>query len=645
MNITELSSLALSHLKKDNLREAEQLYQEILALQPDDINALHFLGVVYHRLKDYDRAVSLINKALLLRPDYFDAQNNLGIILQETGRFDEAIAAYEKALQIRPDSYQIHFNLGTLFDKQNQAKKAIDSYHRAIQLNPNYAEAYLNLGNIFSEIGQGDLSIRCYQRAIQITPDQPEMLNAIGVVLDKQHKLDESESYFRKAIKVNSEYAPAYHNLLMNMCYNANYDIQTVFTEHKNFAKQFEKPFPHPLFTNDRTLFRKLKIGYVSPDFRKHSVAYFLEPVLMARNKEDYEVFCYANLSIEDEVTDRLKQCADHWRNITELSDSQAFEKIRDDRIDILIDLAGHTAHNRLPLFARKPAPVQASWIGYPATTGLSAIDYRIVDAYTDPPGMTEQFNTEKLIRLPESFLCYLPDRDSPEVGSLPALSTGRVTFGSFNKLSKLSTKMFALWADILVDTPHSFLMLKTVSFSDKATCQHIADIFAQRGIFSDRFQLIPWVASTREHLELYNKIDIALDTFPYNGTTTTCEALWMGVPVITLAGHGYGSRVGASLLSNVGLSDLIATTYEEYRNLVIALAGDRHRLQALRGGLRDMMACSPLTDAKRFTGHLEECYRRIWKEWCREKIGAEDSKEKDSRIPGAKGSSEMPIT
>lgn len=618
MNTTELSALALSQLKEGNLHEAEHLYQRILSKWPDDVNALHFLGVVYQRLKQYDRAIAFINKALLFRPDYFDAHNNLAIIFQETGKIQEAVTAYEKALQLKPDSHQIYFNLGTLFEKNMQAKKAIDCYYEALRLNPRYTEAYINLANLFSDMGQSVLALRCYHQALEIKPAQAEVLCSIGVVLDKQSGLEESEMYFREAIKANPAFAPAYHNLLMNLCYNPKYDMQAIFSEHKKFAERFEQPPLYSLHTNDRAPDRKLRIGYLSPDFRKHSVAYFFEPVLMAHDKEHFEVFCYANLSVEDEVTKRLRQCADHWRSIGEMSDTQALELIRSDGIDILVDLAGHTGHNRLLLFALKPAPVQVSWIGYPATTGLSAIDYRIVDAHTDPPGMTEEYYSEKLARLPESFLCYLPDKDIPAAGSLPALSAGRITFGSFNKLSKISAEMFSLWAEILKEIPGSFLLLKTVSFSDNDICRTIADIFARKGIGSDRFALLPYIASTREHLELYNKIDIALDTFPYNGTTTTCEALWMGVPVVTLAGNAYGGRVGASLLSNAGLQDLIAATPEEYKKIAISLAGDINRLQALRSGLRERLSRSPLTDAKRFTLHLEACYRTMWQEWCK---------------------------
>ena len=288
-----------------------------------------------------------------------------------------------------------------------------------------------------------------------------------------------------------------------------------------------------------------------------------------------------------------------------------------EDKIDILIDLAGHTAANRILVFARKPAPIQVSWIGYLATTGLSTIDYRIVDSYTDPIGKTEQFYTETLIRLPENSLCYLPDRDSPEIGPLPALSTGHITFGSFNNFAKITPEVFTLWARVLNELPESRLILKGISFSDETTCQYAINMFTQRGIAAERITLQSWDPSPK-HLESYNQVDIGLDTFPFNGATTTCEAMWMGVPVITLAGAAYHSRAGISLLSNVGLQELIATTHDEYLGIAINLSSDIEKLQLLRTSLRDRMSHSPLTDAKRFTANLEMCYRKMWENWCK---------------------------
>jgi predicted O-linked N-acetylglucosamine transferase (SPINDLY family) len=300
------------------------------------------------------------------------------------------------------------------------------------------------------------------------------------------------------------------------------------------------------------------------------------------------------------------------------MSDQIAADLIHEDKIDILIDLAGYTANNRIPIFTFKPAPVQVTWIGYPATTGLSAMDYKAIDSYTDPPGMTEQFYTEKLIRLPESYLCYLPYRDSPDILDLPCLKAGHITFGSFNNLSKTSERVIETWSQILTLVPNSHLIMKTFSLSDAMVCNYVMEKFNQKGINSNKISLLPIDLSTKSHLDKYNRIDIGLDTFPYNGTTTACEALWMGVPVITLSGKTHASRVGVSLLSNVGHKELIANAQEDYIEIAVKLAHDRERLLSLRRGLRDRMAQSPLTDAKRFTANLEKSYREIWIQWCK---------------------------
>jgi predicted O-linked N-acetylglucosamine transferase (SPINDLY family) len=312
-----------------------------------------------------------------------------------------------------------------------------------------------------------------------------------------------------------------------------------------------------------------------------------------------------------------MRHYADHWRNISGMSDEKAVESIGEDGIDILVDLAGHTANNRLLLFARKPAPVQVSCIGYLATTGLSAIDYRIADRYTDPPGLTGKYYTEKLVRLPDSFLCYLPDRESPEIGTLPALTAGHISFGSFNKLAKVSPEVISTWSEILKAVPESRLIMKAFSFFDRMTREHTINRFAQNGIGPERIILLSWDPSPK-HLQSYNLVDIGLDTFPFNGAATTCEALWMGVPVITIEGAAYHSRAGISLLSNAGLADFIAKTYDEYIQIAVNAANDIKKLQSLRQRLRDMMAHSPLTDAKRFTANLEKCYRTMWKRWCK---------------------------
>lgn len=617
MDTSEYFAVAYRLLTHGNYREAEILYREILDTNPDDVNALHFLGVVYHHLERDDLAVTHIQKAVRLQPNYADARINLGIVYQATGRLDEAREEYEHAIRLDPTSALAWYNLANLHREQKKPKEAIDCYSRALEFDPRLVDAYVQLGNIFRDIGQSALAIKCYQQALHVKPDAVEVINSIGATLDTQYRLTEAETYFRKAVEINPSQAQSYSCLLMNLCYSGRYDVETVFVEHRKFGEFFEKGYRPRKHANDRTPDRRLRIGYVSPDLRKHSVAYFVEPVLMSHAKEEVEIFCYANQSPGDEVTERLKSYADQWRVIYGMDDARVFEIVQADRIDILVDLAGHTALNRLTLFAMKPAPVQASWIGYPATTGLETIDYRVTDALVDPPGKTERFYSEELMRLPECFLCYLPDPESPDVRALPLLTSRTITFGSFNNLSKITPRMFSLWAELLRALPDSTLVLKTVAFVDETARRRVSDLLIGSGVSPERFRLLPWTTSTREHLDTYNQIDIALDTFPYNGTTTTCEALWMGVPVVTLAGAGYGARVGASLLSNVGLSDLVATTEEEYRRICLSLARDVDRLTILRTGLREMMRNSPLMDAARFTRNLERCYRDMWRVWC----------------------------
>jgi predicted O-linked N-acetylglucosamine transferase (SPINDLY family) len=414
------------------------------------------------------------------------------------------------------------------------------------------------------------------------------------------------------------DFATSYSNLLLSMNYT-HHDTGTIFQEHLNYARQFAASLASdiPPYTNELIPDRRIRIGYVSPDFRRHSVNYFIEPVLAAHTREQFEVFCYSDVVSPDEVSHRIQTYPVQWRDIVGMTDAQIAALVRSDRIDILVDLAGHTGYNRMLLFARKPAPVQVSWLGYPNTTGLKAVDYRIVDGYTDPPGLTDPFYTEKLTRMPESFLCYQPEQDSPEIGPLPSLQAGHITFGSFNIISKVTPEAVALWADILKKVPDAKLFLKAKSLFDKGTREYLGALFLQQGIPMDRLIFKFHTASYKEHLAMYNSIDIALDTFPYNGTTTTCEALWMGVPVVTLAGDRHASRVGKSLLTNIGLPELVAETENAYIDIAVKLAADIDRLRFLRERLREMMRQSPVCDATGFTANLENCYREMWRTYC----------------------------
>jgi protein O-GlcNAc transferase len=652
MSFDQTIKSALENHRAGNLQKAEFIYKNILIKRPNDVDALHLLGVLRHQLGDYDSAITYIRKAIEIDIGFAEGYNNLGNVIRDMGQIDEAEIYYQKALQIDPNFAIAYNNLGNIYTEKKLPDKAIFFLNKALQIDPNFAEALSNLGKVLDEIEHFDEAIACCQKAIQINPNYAnayynlgtiffnkghlseaiscyqealrrkplfaEAFNNLGNAFKDKGQQNEAEQCYKKALQLNNDHS-AYSNLLLTMNYNLSYNPHRIYSEHVLFAKQFAEPFHSEIFkrANDHISRRRLKIGYVSPDFRKHSVAYFSEPVFINHNSDHFEVFCYSNSLKHDEVTKRIQDHTDQWHNITGMSDKEVAGLIRKDQIDILVDLAGHTAQNRILVFAQKPAPIQVSWIGYPATTGLSTMDYKIVDNYTDPLGMTENFYTEQLIRMPESFLCYLPDSASPEVGALPSLTSSHVTFGSFNNFPKITPEVVRIWGEILKAIPDSYLVLKAKSFSDEMTRDYALQMFFREGIEGYRIKLYSWAPSTKEHLSLYNQIDIALDTFPFNGTTTTCEALWMGVPVITFAGAAHASRVGASLLSNVGLKELIACTQAEYIDIAVKLASDIKRVQTLREKLRGMMAHSPLTDDKRFTANLEICYRHIWEEWC----------------------------
>jgi predicted O-linked N-acetylglucosamine transferase (SPINDLY family) len=375
-----------------------------------------------------------------------------------------------------------------------------------------------------------------------------------------------------------------------------------------------------PRFTNwpvDRAPDRRLRIGYVSADFRQHSVAFFLAAIFKAHDPAAVDLCVYHNSSAEDELTTFFRERSAQWCNIHAMSSAEAAQRIHDDRIDILVDLSGHTAGNSIEAFARRPAPIQVNWLGYADTTGLSAMDYRLTDAVADPPG-ADRFARERLVRMPDAFLCYTAPAQAPQVVPPPVLETGVVTFGSFNNLIKVSASTLNLWAAVLREVPQSRMLIKGRWLELPEMRRRMLDLFAQRGVVPERVELVPRIDATSGHLAAYGRVDVALDTIPYNGTTTTCETLWMGVPVVTLVGDVHAARVSASLLRQVGLDDLAATSKRGYVKAAARLAAEPHVLAELRAGLRQRMAASPLCNAARFTRHLEAAYRGMWRRWCR---------------------------
>jgi predicted O-linked N-acetylglucosamine transferase (SPINDLY family) len=537
--------------------------------------------------------------------------NNLGVALLEQGRPDAALAAFDQAIRLGAATATAHNNRGVVLDRLGRRDEALASLHEALRLDSDYPDAHFNLGNVLRTLRRCDEAAAAYRRVLQLRPDHAAAHNNLGNALKDQGLIDEALACFRTAVALAPANAAWHSNLLLTLHYHPGVDAAGVFAEHRRWAERHAPPLPQPPRPAEPVVGRRLRVGYVSPDFCVHSVARFIEPVLASHDHQAFEVVCYADVARPDRVTQRLRGLADRWRSIAGVPDARAAELIRSDGIDVLVDLAGHTAGNRLPLFALRPAPVQVTYLGYGYTTGMSAIDYCLTDAVLDPPGTTEQYHTEEVVRLPEVAWCYQPD-DGPEVGPLPCLGAGHVTFGAFHNLAKVTPEVLAVWSRVLTAVPGSRLL--TVTGVGKETDERLRATFAGHGIDPARVSLLPR-QGRQDYLRLHRQVDLGLDSFPFNGGTTTCDSLWMGVPIITLAGGSYPARQGASLLSHLGRHDLVASTPQGYVDAAVRLANDPGRLRDLRAGLRDRMKRSTLTDARRFTRGLEDVYRRLWQQ------------------------------
>lgn len=595
--------------------EAAAAYREAIRLKPDHAEAHCNLGSVLRDLGKRDEAAAAYGRAIALKPDYAEAHYNLGNVRNEQGRRDEAVAAYRQAIAIEPQLAEAHSNLGNALSEQGQLEEAVAAYGRAIALKPERAEVHYNLGNALKDQGRLEQASAAYRTAIGIRPDYADAHGNLAIVLMSQGRLEEALAAYARAAELKPDDAGALSNYLLCLNYAENKTAEEMVAVHRAWDARFGVAALRPAgYGNDSAPERRLKVGYVSPDLRAHSVAYFFEPLLQAHDRQAVEVFCYAEVARPDAVTARLQGLADRWLSTVGLSDEALAARIAADGIDILVDLAGHTAHNRLRVFARKPAPVQATWLGYPNTTGLSAIDYRLVDAVTDPVGQADACASETLLRLEGGFLCYGGVADAPAPAPPPCLANGAVTFGSFNNPAKLSPATLDAWAALLARLPQARLLLKGKPFADAATRALFLARLSERGVAAERVELGGWVAGSADHLALYARVDIALDPFPYNGTTTTCEALWMGVPVVTLRGDRHAGRVGASLLSQVGATEWVAGSVENYVAIAAALAAEPERLHDLRRSLRARVAASPLCDRHAFARKIEGAYRAMWR-------------------------------
>ncbi len=601
---------------KRQFEEAIVCHHRALQLDPAFPEAHNNLGNALRQFGRLDEAQLCFERALALKPDYAEAALNLGNVLRDRRMFDEALTAYRQASTLNPRLADAHNNLGTTLKQLGQFSEALAAYRTALTLAPDAALIHYNLGTALYETGQLEAAARELDTALAGQPEFPEALLNLGNIAKDQGRLDAALRYYERALGQRPGYCGAHSNLLFTLNYVDGVSQQTILECHVEFARRHAAKFTaaHLPHANPRDPERRLRVAYVSPDLRAHAVAFFLEPLLRHHDRRAFEIFAYAEVAQPDAVTARLQTLCDAWRDTVGRRDDEVAAMIRGDGIDIVIDLAGHTANNRILALARKPAPLQVSYLGYPATTGLTAMDYRLTDSSTEPVGTSEQYYTETLLRLPGSLWCFQPFPDMPPLTPLPALGAGHVTFGSFNNFAKVGPRVIALWARVLNAIPSARLSL--LCAADNPTQERVRAEFATLGVVPERLMLYGREPRSA-YLQRFAAVDIALDPFPCNGGTTTCDALWMGLPVITLVGDTFLSRASYSVLSAAGLGEFAQPTQDDYVACCVELSRNLSRLATWRATLRDRLRESPLLDGAQLAHHVESALRGIWRRWC----------------------------
>jgi predicted O-linked N-acetylglucosamine transferase (SPINDLY family) len=647
MTIQAALELAQAHQVAGRLPDAEALCRQILSSDSQNHQALHLLGLIGYRAGNYPAAVELMSQAIRLAPGVAEYRSHLGLALMRQGKLDEAISAYRHAILLQPDFAQVHNNLGNALTQKGLFELALASLGKTIQLWPDCAPAHTSLGNVYYHKNDMHQAIAAHRKAIALKPDYAEAHSNLANALAATGDADGAIASLRKAISLQPNFADAHCNLgnvlrdtgqvaeaikcfeqasalspfdgfdsnrVYCMHYHPGYDTPAICAELAKWNQKHAAPLAGLIqpYSNERNPDRRLRIGYVSSDFRQHVVGWNMLPLLSHHDRAQFEIFCYSSVAQPDAVTERLREHADVWRSWVGLDNQQAAEIVRRDQIDILVDLSLHTANNRLLLFARKPAPVQISYLGYCGSTGLPSIDYRFSDSSMDSPEFAAQY-AEKTFYLPGTYWCYQPGGEAPPPGALPALSKGHITFGCLNNFSKVSEPCLQLWRRILTAIPNSKLILHAEPGQHR---QRAANQLLDHGASSGRMEFV-----TRQffagYMQTYQRMDIALDPFPYGGGITSCDALWMGVPVVSLEGQTAVGRGGKSILTNIGATELLAGTTDQYEQIAIGLANDLPRLAGLRAGLRNRMKSSPLMDGTSFAKEVQAAYRQMWRQWC----------------------------
>jgi predicted O-linked N-acetylglucosamine transferase (SPINDLY family) len=607
------SNLGVALQEQGRLEESIEAYHQAIHIQLDHADAYNNLGLALQEQGRLEESIEAYHQAIHIRPDYADAYSNLGIALQEQGRLEESIEAYQQAIRLQPDYADAYSNLGVALQEQGRLEESIEACQQAIRLQPDHSDAYNNLGLALQEQGRLEESIEAYHQAIHIQPDHADVYSGLGIVLQKQGRLEESIQAYQQAIRIQPEHTGAYSNLIFAQDFHLDIGLKEQQVERQKWNQRFILPLSgsiqsHP---NDRNPERLLRIGYVSADFRRHSAAQGFGQLILNYNQAQFDVFCYSGVVKEDELTKQFKDAASSWYSTRGKSDEELVEQIRNDEIDILIDLSGHTDGNRLLAFGYKPAPIQVTGMGHDAP-GVTTIDYRLTTPIRTQPEEEKHF-VEAPVYL-DFFMGFMIPLETPSVGYLPAYENGYVTFGCLNRFSKVSDDSLELWASLLKRIPDSKLLLKSGELNDMELRGRTIDHLSHLGIAPNKVILLGQT-SQYEHLKTYNQVDISLDPFPYGGGITTYESLFMGTPVVSLINDlKIVHRNSSATLLPLGLDDWVAKTKDEYVEIVCNWANNLENLSRLREQLRGRME----ERMAGFVPQVEIAYREMWSRWCR---------------------------
>lgn len=604
-------------LKKGEFESALKALKDQLKLKPDDVEINIKIAEIYEKSGSPEIAIEYYEKLNKSEPDNPEHLFRLASAKKNAGHITESIEIFNQALDIKPDYLEALNLQGILFLEISQYENAEKNFLEIIKLKEDASGTHLNLAKVYTDTGKIKKAIYHLETSISYSSDSSLPYSNLSSVYLMACRQEDCLEACLRAIELDPGNLQARQNYAFNLHYSSEYGRDKIYAEHLNCVKIIT-PLKARQLLNLPIAKKRIRVGYVSSDLRRHSVGYFMKPIIAGHDRDKVLPYIYYNHKTTDNITEQFIDMQPYsWRDIHTLTREQAVDLIREDRIDILVDLSGHTSGNRIDLFAQKIAPVQITYLGYPDTTGLANMDYRITDAYADPRDIADKYCTEKLLRIEKSFLCYEPPEDLPDIEYRQEKASLSVTLGSFNASSKLSKKTIKIWSQLLCANSSFTLMLKSLAFRDKDIAGDVKSLFEEQGVLREQIEVIGFTDGLKEHLELYNQVDIALDPFPYNGTTTTFEALAMGCPVVVLEGDRHSSRVGLSILSNLGLDEFIAKNEQQYVDIVLDLTSNIEKTREYKNKIRKKLFNSILTDQKSFVAKLEEQYRNVWVKWC----------------------------